>query len=92
MPEATRDSMSGLSGTARAASTRFFSAAATCASRTSFASAASARFSADTSDSIRISSCAALASVSANGSGLSSPGRVGTAAVTASNDSSGSSA
>jgi hypothetical protein len=35
---------------------------------------------------------AALASVMANGSGLSSPGRVGTAAVTALNPSSGSSA
>ena len=44
---------------------------------------ASARFSADTSDTIRIGSSAALARVIANGSGLSSPGRVGTAAVTA---------
>ena len=44
---------------------------------------ASARFSADTSDTMRIGSPAALASVIANGSGLSSPGRVGTAAVTA---------
>jgi hypothetical protein len=48
-------------------------------------------FSPDTSDSMRIDTPAALASVMANGRGLSSPAFVGTAAVTESMEDGGSS-
>ena len=71
MPSATRDSISGESGRARAATAQVLSAAATCIDRSSLTFSASARFSADTNDTVRMASRAALASVIANGSGLS---------------------
>ena len=77
---------------ARAATAQFSRAAATCNDRNSLTSPASARFSDDTNDTVRMESRAALASVIANGSGLSGPGRGGTAAVTSVMVSGGSSA